>query len=463
MIDLTALLKTGESETLEFKERWNDAALQTVAALANTQGGILVVGVNNKGEVVGWQGGEKQLRVITDEIAALRVHPSITEQEHAGHKVLVVQVTKASMYVACHGRYYRRVGNTTRDIPSEELGQLLRDQVNWDSLTEDYPMSEIDEDSVRKFLQMARERLPHAKEDESTESILEKLQLLRGGKLTRGAILLFGKNPQQYFPMAQIHMGRFKDATTIVDDKLLRGNLFQQQEQASQLFRQYLQVRFEIPGSITEGQEPLQAFRRREIWDYPLDALREAVVNALVHRDYFNTSMDIMIRVYDDEVLITNPGGLPQGVTVDDLKRERHASIHRNLVLAQVFYYAKLVEKWGTGTSRMVEMCQEHGLPELEFMDAGVWFQVTFSKDPYTKERLLRMGLTERQVQAILLVKERGSITNTEYQERQNVAKRTATRDLSDLVDRGIFEQVGRRGKGIAYRLRSVAKGPVGP
>ena len=304
--------------------------------------------------------------------------------------------------------------------------------------------------------------LPYLREDESIEVILKKLELLQDGKLTRGAILLFGKNPQRHFLMAEIHMGRFKDPITITDDKLIKGNLFQQLEQAMQFFQQYLQVRYEIPSSM-EGQEPLQALKRREIWDYPLDALREAVVNALVHRDYFNTSMETMIRVYDDQVVITNPGGLLQGVTVEDLKHENHSSVHRNPLLAQVFYYTQLVEKWGTGTFRMIRMCREQGLPEPEFEDAGSRFEITFAKDPYTKERLLRMGLSERQIQAILWVKEKGSITNTEYQERVGVAKRTATRDLSDLVDRGVFEQVGKRGKGIAYHLRSATKGSVGP
>lgn len=454
MIEINTLIQSGESETVEFKERWNDAALQTAAAFANTQGGILLVGVNNKGQVVGWQGGEKQLRAIADEITALRIQPSITEQDRGGHKVLVVQVAKAPIYVACHGRYYRRVGNTTRDIPPEDLGHLLRDQMNWDSLTGDYPMSEIDDASVGQFVRMARERLPFAQEDEPVGSVLEKLQLLQGGKLTRGAVLLFGKNPQRYFPMAETHMGRFKDATTIADDKLLRGNLFQQQTQAAQLFQQYLQVRYEIPGS-TEGQEPLQPFRRREIWDYPLDALREAVVNALVHRDYFNASMDIMIRVYDDQVVITNPGGLPQGVTVEELKRERHPSIQRNPLLAQVFYYAQLVEKWGTGTSRMIQMCLRHGLPAPEFEDEGSWFQIAFTKDPYTQERLVQMGLSDRQIQAILLVKQKGSLTNKDYQEVSGSSRRTATRDLSDLVERGLLEQAGRT-KGAAYRLKGL-------
>lgn len=452
-MEISTLIHSGEGETLEFKERWNEAALQTVAAFANTQGGILLVGVDNKGQVVGWRGGEKQLRAIADEITALRVQPSISEQDHGGHRVLVVEVAKAPIHVACRGRYYRRVGNTTRDIPPEELGRLLRDHVNWDGLTGDYPLSEIDEGSVRQFVRMARERLPFAQEDEPVESILEKLQLRQGSKLTRGAVLLIGKNPQRYFPMAQTHMGRFKDATTIADDKLLRGNLFGQQAQAAQLFRQYLQVRYEIPSS-TEGQAPAQAFRRREIWDYPLEALREAVVNALVHRDYFNAAMDIMIRVYDDQVVITNAGGLPHGVTIEELKRERHPSIQRNPLLAQVFYFAQLVEMWGTGTSRMIEMCRGHGLPAPEFEDTGAWFQITFAKDLYAEDRLRKMDLNERQVEVVLALKQKSSISNKEYQELYSVSKRTATRDLTDLVTRGLLEQVGRTGKQTTYNLR---------
>lgn len=207
-----------------------------------------------------------------------------------------------------------------------------------------------------------------------------------------------------------------------------------------------------MPSEI-HGQPGLQSFQRKEVWEYPLDALREAVVNALVHRDYFESSMDIMLRVYDDQVVITNPGGLPQGITIEEIKRRNHPSVPRNPMLAQVFYYAQLVERWGTGTSKMIELCQNHGIPAPEFEDSRSWFQVTFTKDTYNKERLLQMGLTDRQIQAILLVKQKGSITNKEYQELTRASRRTATRDLSELVERGLLEQAGRT-KGADYRLK---------
>ena len=207
------------------------------------------------------------------------------------------------------------------------------------------------------FSNLQRAGLPFAKDDESVETILQKLGLIRDGKVTRGAVLLFGKNPQALFTSAQIHMGRFKDDITIIDDKILKGNLFAQLESAVQLFRTYLQVRYEFEGKSRED-EPLSAMQRKEIWDYPIEALREAVINALIHRDYFQTGAEIQIRVYDDRVVITNPGTLPDGMTVDELKREGHRSMPRNTLLAQVFYYGELLEKWGTGTSRMITLCR---------------------------------------------------------------------------------------------------------
>ena len=96
------------------------------------------------------------------------------------------------------------------------------------------------------------------------------------------------------------------------------------------------------------------------------------MINALIHRDYFQTGSEIQIRVYDDCVVITNPGGLPEGMTVDELRQERHRSLPRNTLLAQVFYYGELLEKWGTGTSRMITLCQNHGIPEPEFFSSGL-------------------------------------------------------------------------------------------
>lgn len=202
------------------------------------------------------------------------------------------------------------------------------------------------------------------------------------------------------------------------------------------------------------------------MWRSPLyhllDALREAVINALIHRDYFETSSDIQIRVFDDRVLITNPGGLPDELTVEDLKAEHHASCPRNPLLAQVFYYAELIEKWGTGTWRMAQMCRAQGLPAPDFIAGPRRFEAHFIADPYTEDRLREMGITDRQIRAVHHVKLKGHIGNLEYQELAGVSKRTATRDLEALAQAGLLSRVGGVGRTVRYALKEPERGQRG-
>jgi ATP-dependent DNA helicase RecG len=456
IVDLETLILAGESERTEFKAQWSYTTLETLAAFANGRGGTLLVGVDDDGRVIGWQGNEQDLRATTDRIAdALRIQPSLEVRVLNGERVLVIEVSPSGTPIAYRGRYYRRIGNTTRQTPPEELGRLFIEKwgVTWDSVTGDYSVDEIDSDTVRQFARLSKPRLPYVSEDEAPESLLRKLDLLVDGKLTRGAVLLFGKEPQRHFLMAQVHMGRFKTGITILDDKLIRGNLFRQLEQVMQLFRQYLQVRYEIPGEMGETTSPLEALQRREIWDYPLEALREAVINALIHRDYFDPHREISIRVYDDHVYVWSPGELPPGITVEDLKKSPHDSSLRNPLLAQVFYFAGWIERWGSGTTRIVELCRRQGLPEPDFRSEKGRFEVIFYKDPYTRERLREMGLNERQVKAVLYVKERGQITLSAFRSLvPEVSEKTLYRDLQDLVSKEVLKQMGEK-KGSHYVL----------
>jgi len=454
--DIDKLLQSGEGETVEFKAQWTESVLETASAFANTRGGTLLVGVDDEGRVAGLDLSERTLRTFSDRLAdSLRIQPSLETHTIDDEQILVIEVASSRIPVAYKGRYYKRVGNTTREIAPEALGRLFVEKwgATWDSVTGDYLLDEIDADTVRQFIRLSRPRLPYIAEDEPIESLLQKLDLLVEGKLTRGAILLFGKEPQRHFLMTQVHVGRFKTAITILDDKLIRGNLFRQLEQVMQLFRQYLQVRYEIPGQMDQAPGPLEALQRREIWDYPLEALREATINALIHRDYFDPHREITIRVYDDRVYVWSPGELPPGITVEDLKKSPHDSSLRNPLLAQVFYFAGWIERWGSGTTRILELCRQQGLPEPEFRSEKRRFELVFYKDPYTEERLQEMGLNERQVRAVLWAKEHGEIANKEYQEVCGVSSRTASRDLADLVDRGIFAQLGTTGRGTSYVL----------
>jgi ATP-dependent DNA helicase RecG len=458
MDNLTALIRHGESENVEFKEQWNDHGLEALASFVNTKGGSLLIGVRDNGTVIGWTGDDRAQQTIINQIVEiLRVQPSVTVQQEKKKPVLVIEVRPGTTLATCRGRYFQRVGNTTREIPAEQLGRyfIAKLGVQWDSIADNYTLEQIDPAAVKRFLELAKNRLPFARDDESVESLLQKLELIRDGKITRGAILLFGKNPQASFTSAQIHMGRFRNAITIIDDKLLKGNLFSQVDAAVQLFQQYMQVRYEFNEKPAKT-EPLSAMQRTEIWDYPIKALREAVVNALIHRDYFQTGSEIQIRVYDDRVVITNPGGLTGGMTVEELRQEGHRSLPRNTLLAQVFYYGELLEKWGTGTSRMISLCQNHGIPEPEFSAHPDWFSVTFAKDFYTDERLLAMGLSDRQVQAVHYAREQGVITNKAYRDLTGVSPRAALRELTDLCTREILVKQGTTGRSTVYLLKKI-------
>jgi len=205
--------------------------------------------------------------------------------------------------------------------------------------------------------------------------------------------------------------------------------------------RQHINVRYEIKG-----------IEREDIWDYPIPALREAILNALIHRDYFDIANFIVIKVYDDHIWFSNPGGLPEGITVEQLKRP-HQSCLRNPLIAKVFYLAGYIEQYGSGTVRMVEWMKEAGLPEPEYKEEMGGFSVYFYKDIYTEENLRKMGLNDRQIKAVMYVKEKGRIANKEYQAKFLVSKPTATRDLTELVDKEIFELKGKGKRDIHYTL----------
>ena len=154
-------------------------------------------------------------------------------------------------------------------------------------------------------------------------------------------------------------------------------------------------------------------------------------------------------------MILSNPGKLMPPLTIEQLK-EKHSGRQRNPLIATVFYYANLIESWGSGTLKMIDLCKEQNLPEPEFVERkeGLGeFTVVFHKDISNEEELRKRGLNERQIKAVKYVKEKGKITNREYQEISNISRQMATIDLSQLVEKGILIMKGKAGKGIAYQL----------
>jgi ATP-dependent DNA helicase RecG len=163
---------------------------------------------------------------------------------------------------------------------------------------------------------------------------------------------------------------------------------------------------------------------------------------------------EVEVKIYPDRLVIQNPGSLMPGLTTEDLKRDPHPSRKRNPLIAEVASYDYWIERAGTGTTRMIELCKKAGLPTPEFEDLSSGFSVTFRRDTLTMEMLATQGLSEREISAVLYVKEHGEITNSIYQERFGVSKRTASTDLSALAEQGILRKIGgSRGAGVRYVL----------
>jgi ATP-dependent DNA helicase RecG len=305
----------------------------------------------------------------------------------------------------------------------------------------DVSFDDINLETIEKFKKLAVDRIPSIDEEKNYRAILEKLNLFEGSKFKRAMILLFGKNPQKFHPGAYLKIGKFLTETEIQTTDMVEGNLFQQLENTLEILR----TKYLVSNIKFEG------IHRRDILEYPYEALREAIINALIHRDYLGTST-IQIRVYSDKLVIMNEGKLPPEVPVGKLKTE-HLSKPRNSLLAKAFYLAGFIESWGRGTIKIVENCLQQGLPEPDFIEEYGVMKVVFYKDKFTEENLKKLRISERQIKAVMYVKEKGKITNKEYQKINNCSRNTASNDLRRLVENHILKESGVKGAGSYYDI----------
>ena len=435
-----------ENDNVECKESFGDAVLKTLCGFANTNGGTVIIGISDKGEAKGIKITNKELERITEKIIGkLGIHPKIKIEDYRNKKVLKIKVERSNVPISFNGRYYERVGNTTREMKPEKLKEFFLKGVNWDSMVnENANFKEIDEETVKRFIRMAKSkgRLAIFNEDTDIKTIFEHLKLSIDGKLTNGAIILFGQSPQKYFLNAVLRVIKLKNETTIIGDRIIEGNLFKQVFEGEEAIKNFINVRYEIKKLV-----------REEIWDYPLEAIREALINSLIHRDYFKWNVQTQIKIFDDYIWFFNIGGLPDGITLEQLKKP-HPSVPRNPLIVHIFYLAGLIEEIGSGIGRITESMRKAVLPEPEFKEEMGGFSVYFRKNIYTEEYLKNLGLTERQIKAVFYVKEKGKITNKEYQVLNGVSKPTATRELKEIEEKEIFEKVGITGKGTFYCLK---------
>ncbi|GHT18294.1 ATP-dependent DNA helicase [Bacteroidia bacterium] len=345
-----------------------------------------------------------------------------------GKTCIEIVVQPYSVPISIRGRYFYRSGSVKHELTGAALNEFLlkRSGHTWDDVIEQRAtFADIDEKSLKAYIVMSKEkgRLPDV-EGLTTEEILDKLRLTENGQLKRAAVVLFGKDPARFYPNTFVKIGRFaKDDADLRYQDVEEGNIIVLLRNVLERLDQKYLIK-----SIT-----FEGMYRIETSEYPIPAQREMLLNALVHRNYMGSF--IQLRVYDDKINIWNDGGLPEGISLESLKHT-HSSKPRNPLIADVCFKGGLIDTWGRGTIRIIETCKEAGLPDPELTERDGGFLVTLFKNNLTEEQLKNLGLNERQIKAVLYVKEKGKITNKEYQEINKISNRTATYELKELVEK---------------------------
>jgi len=436
-----------EKQNREYKTSWNDDYLKWICGFANASGGTLCIGKDDNGDTVDVIDYKKLMEDLPNKIRdILGVIAEVNLLQDKGRHYIEITIPPYSVPISYRGRYYYRSGATKQELIGNALNEFLlkKSGRTWDDVAEPRAaITDIDEKSIASFLKASERagRLP-ADESLSLPELLEKLRLLESGQLKRAAIILFGKDPGKFYTNMTVKIGRFgKTDDDLKFEESEEGNLIQcLQEVPTQLNRKFFTKPIEFEG-----------LQRVEKGEYPVAALREMLLNALVHRDYMGSNTQI--RMYDDKFSIWNEGFLPEGLKLEALKRQ-HPSRPRNPIIADVCFRGGYIDAWGRGILKMINACKQAELPEPEIKEQDGGLLVTLFKDLYTKEHLSKMGLSNRQVEAVLYAKENGKITNSQYQKICGISKPTATRDIKELEEKKIFINNGTKGSSAVYQLQ---------
>lgn len=381
--EVKLLVRDGEGPTLELKCSTGEMkeGMQTICAFLNGNGGVLLFGIRPNGTIEGQEVSDQTLQEIAQAAGRFEppAHLSIKRiKVKAGREVIaiVAKVSPATRPFTYDGRAYERVGSTTRRMPQAKYERLLLDRAHGTRRWENEPaegveLRDIDREEVFRIVEAARSvgRLIGPVGTRLSD-VLDRLNLRKDGKILQAAIVLFGKEFLPDYPQCELRMARFRgiDKTEFLDQRQIRGPAFKLLEEA-QLF---CQRHFPLPGKIVPGR-----LQRVDTPLIPPDAMREILVNALIHRDYSIAGGAVSLAIFDDRVEVWSAGKFPSGITPEMLAR-KHDSVQRNPIIADVFHRTGLIEKWGRGTNRVIAMCREAGISPPLFEEISGAAVVTF-------------------------------------------------------------------------------------
>lgn len=439
--DLPILLGDGESEHVEFKTSLADSKriLETVAAMATLGGGTIVVGVRDDGRVIGTDLGEGALEQLSQRILAgtdPKVYVRLTVELVDGRSVLRIDVPPGDGPHLANGRAFTRSGPATvlmsRDEYERRLLDRLRESAGYErQAVSDLSLDGLDSAAMARFVELATPR--GVVWDGHPASLLDRLHLLREGRPTVGAVLLFGRDPQRVLPQATLRLRVARGA--VEEGTVVEGGLIRQLEESVRQIQLRLRRHADRSGLV-----------RRDVDELPAIAVREVIVNAIAHRDYRSTA-PTQIRLDDETLEVWNPGHLPEPLTVTALRRV-HPSVPPNPRIARALYLAGFVEEWGTGTLRVVSSMAEQGNaePVFEASLGGISVTLPLLGAEHTLVSERQSAIMDRLRIAA------ASMRVADLAEHVGVSARTVQNELAALESLGLVARVGR-GKAVRWSV----------
>ncbi len=458
--ELKKLVSQGESDAVEFKKSSAQLrrAAETLCGMLNGTGGRVFIGVTPEGRIIGQTISDKTIREVAEALQKFEPPASISQYSVTIGNNKAVLVLEAiphpeSRPYAFDGRPYQRIGSTTSAMPQATYQRLLNERVHsqarWENqAAADYHIADLDSEEILRTVRfgIVAGRLPESTGN-AVPDILERLGLLRDGRPNQASVVLFGSRFMPDYPQCQLRLARFRGVSKseFLDQRQLEGHAFHLLEEAMLFLRRHLPVAGRIiPGLFEREDEPL----------FPLEALREALVNAFCHRDYTIIGGAVSLAIYDDRLEIWSDGTLPFNLRPEDLKRD-HPSRPRNPIIAQVFYLRGVIERWGRGTQKIVELCVKAGHPEPEFGEQAGSVWVRFLPSGHIAPHRVAHDLTERQREILQLLAGSAHLAFREI--RRSIhnppPERTLREDLIHLKKLGLIEFKGF-GRGALWRLK---------
>jgi Predicted transcriptional regulator containing an HTH domain and an uncharacterized domain shared with the mammalian protein Schlafen len=448
-----------ESEVLELKKstaQLKPGLISIVSILNKHQEGKLYFGIKDDGTVIGQDIGDDTLRSVSQAVSSYiepRIYPNIRQVTLEGKTCIEVEFQGNDIPYFAYGRAYIRISDEDKLLSRKELENMIlrknKSQLRWDTaICKDATLADLSEEKVQAFVKAA------GKEYAGFENSLSKLKLLQNGKLTNAAVILFGKAPETFFPNAKLRCAVFAtdDTSYIIDMQEFTGDLFYLIEEAQKYILKNIHIGMRLKG-----------LKRIDVPEINEEAIREAVVNAFCHRDYYEYD-SVNVAVFKNRVEIRNKGRLYGGLTIEQIKSEM-VSERRNELLAEILHEIHLIEKWGRGISLILSK-----EPETDFKEVGTQFIVTFKREQMEAEEKTGekeeekkaekeskgwsekwsekwserwLELNENQRKILLLIDENSTISRKEISKKLNINQSAIQKHMDVLKKRGFIKRVG--------------------